>query len=32
MEFLELLKLRGDMRAALDPAGVVAGAGEVAQT
>ena len=32
MEFLELLKLRGDMRAALDPAGVVAEAGEVAPT
>ena len=32
MEFLELLKLRGDMRAALDPARLVAGAGEVART
>lgn len=32
MEFLELLKLRGDMRAALDPARVAAGAGEVAPT
>ena len=32
MEFLELLKLRGDMRAALDPARIVAGAGEVAPT
>lgn len=32
MEFLELLKLRGDMRAALDPARIAAEAGEVAPT
>lgn len=32
MEFLELLKLRGDVRAALDPARLAAEAGEVAPT